>query len=103
MKLDEIKKKLDMRTDREVALMFNRGVAAVSNWRRLGKVPPAIILRAQEVSNFMEKIKENTIVKVGITTPEAQIVSSLMKDWPEEKRRALLKYALDLDGLEGRG
>lgn len=99
MTVDELKAILEVATDKELANMLNRGVSSISNWRTQGSVPRMIENRAQNLKNSVGALHgDHNTVHVGVSmSPETQLINNLLVSWPDNKRKRLLRMALDLD------
>lgn len=103
MTIDELKTLLDVKSDVELAKKLDRGVSAISNWRKAGMVPSKIETRARKiVDSPMWQIGDHSQVTLGGTSkasmyPECAVISGLVCGWDDKKRKKLLRYALELD------
>lgn len=94
--VEELKDYLGVHSDAELAARFGRGASAVSNWRRDGKVPPSIIVKATEMKGSGNQVITNMSTKVH-STAESEMIDGIMEHWEEKKRKKLLMVALQMD------
>ncbi|HAS54591.1 MAG TPA: hypothetical protein DCS42_10910 [Nitrospiraceae bacterium] len=95
MDVQELKDRLKVKTNRQLADIFKVKETAISNWGRTG-VPDRIV-KMVDARTFGIIGDNNHVVNHCYTSKEAAMLCEILEQWDEKKRKRLLRIALEMD------